>query len=94
MPITPVGRLAVVVVTVSCGAVMTMLRLCVAVFEGDSESVTVTVKMIVPTAGPVGLPVIEPVLEFKLSPTGRLPVVIDQLKGEMPPAACSVVPAA
>jgi len=79
LPSTPVGRLAVVVVTVSCGAVMTMLRLCVAVFVGDSESVTVTVKAIVPTAGPVGLPVMAPVLAFKVSPAGRLPVVTAQV---------------
>jgi len=78
LPSTPVGRLAVVVVTVSCGAVMTMLRFCVAVFVGDSESVTVTVKLIVPTAGPVGLPVMAPVLA-KLSPAGRLPVVTAQV---------------
>jgi len=83
----------VVVVTVSCGAVMTMLRLCVAVFVGDSESVTVTVKPIVPTAGPIGLPVMAPVLAFRLSPAGRLPVVTAQVSGETPPAACSAVPA-
>jgi hypothetical protein len=52
-----------------------MLRLAVAVFVGLSESVTVTVKLIVPTSGPVGVPVIAPVEGFRERPAGKLPVV-------------------
>ena len=40
-------------------------------------SVTCTVKLLVPTT--VGVPEITPVLLFKLSPLGSVPVVIDQV---------------
>ena len=75
---TPLGR--VVVVTFSVEALMVMLRLAVAVFlVGDSESVTVTVKLTAPTNGPVGFPVMAPVVAFKLNPAGRLPTVTAQV---------------
>jgi hypothetical protein len=48
-------------------------------------SVTLTVKFDVPLA--VGVPEIKPDDEI-LSPTGRLPAVMDQLYGEVPPLAC------
>ena len=68
-----------VVATFKVVAVMVMLKLAVAVLVGLSESVTVTVKLVKPTKGPVGFPVIAPVLEFKLKPAGRLPTVTAQL---------------
>ena len=75
---TPLGR--VVVVTFSVGALMMMLRLSYAFFlVGDSESVTATVKLVVPTNGPVGFPVMAPVVAFKLKPAGRLPLEIVQV---------------
>jgi hypothetical protein len=52
-----------------------MLRFALAVAAGFSESVTVTVKLIVPTCGPVGVPVIAPVAGFSTRPAGMLPVV-------------------
>jgi hypothetical protein len=61
------------------GAVIVMLRAALAVLVGLSESVTVTVKLVVPTKGPDGVPVIAPVPEFKLNPAGRLPTVTAQL---------------
>jgi hypothetical protein len=61
------------------GAVIVMLRAALAVLVGLSESVTVTVKLVEPTKGPDGVPVIAPVLEFKLKPAGRLPTVTAQL---------------
>jgi hypothetical protein len=63
------------VVTLSGGAVRLILRVAVAVLVGLSESVTVTVKLIGPTCGPVGVPVIAPVEAFRLKPAGKLPVV-------------------
>ena len=56
---------------------MLMLSCAVAVCGGDSESATCTVKMEAPP--PVGVPVIAPVLPFKLSPAGKLPAVILQV---------------
>jgi len=68
---------SVVVVTLSGGALMTMLRFADAVcLVGDSLSVTVTVKLTVPVRVPLGLPEIAPVLVFNERPAGRLPVVI------------------
>ena len=55
---------------------------------GLLESVTVTVKLEVPTA--VGLPVMAPVVSFSVSPAGRVPVVTVQLYGDVPPLAASV----
>ena len=55
-----------------------MLRLALAVLPvGVSESVTVTVKLSVPTKVPVGVPEMTPVEAFKDKPEGRLPVVTD-----------------
>ncbi len=51
---------------------MVMLRLAVALWVGVSESVTLAVKLKVPAV--VGVPVIAPVDELRLSPPGRMPV--------------------
>ena len=90
MLITPMGG-AGVVTTFSVAALMAMLRFAVAVFAGVSPSLTVTVKLVVPTNGPVGVPVIAPF--DKVRPEGSVPVVTDQLYGVAPPVACSVPPA-
>lgn len=75
MPITPAGR--VVVVTDKAGFT-TMLKFAVAVLAvGVSESVTVTVKFVVPEA--VGVPEIAPVAVLRVRPAGRLPVVTDHV---------------
>ena len=50
-----------------------MLKACVAVW--DLASLTCTVKLLVPTT--VGVPEITPVLLFKFSPLGSVPIVID-----------------
>jgi len=69
-----------VVVTFRVGALMVMLRFALAVpLVGDSESVAVTVKFVVPVNVPVGVPEIAPVAVFKLNPAGRVPVVTAQL---------------
>ena len=73
MPITPAGR--EFVVTDKAG-LTTMLRFAGAVFAvGVSESVTVTVKFVVPTAAVVGVPEIAPVAALRVRPAGKLPVV-------------------
>ena len=55
---------------------MTIESLSVLVSAGLPESVTFTVKLLVPVA--VGVPEIKPVVEVSVKPAGRLPVVIDQ----------------
>jgi hypothetical protein len=79
----PVGRELVVMVS---GAKIVMLKACVAVFE--SESVTLTVKLLVPVA--VGVPLMTP-LELRVNPVGRLPDNSDQVLEPLPPLEASVV---
>lgn len=77
----------------SVGAVIVMLSAADAVFAGDSESVTVTVKLMVPTSVPVGVPLIAPVDAFRERPAGRLPVVTaHDVYGVIPPVAAKVAP--
>jgi hypothetical protein len=71
VPTTPAGS-GDVVVTLKVGALIVMLKIAVAVFAGDSESVTVTVKLVAPVVVPVGVPEITPAL-LKLKPAGRVP---------------------
>jgi len=54
-----------------------------------TASLTRTVKLNVPPV--VGIPLMVPVLAFKLSPLGSDPVVIAQLSGGMPPVAINDV---
>ncbi len=54
-----------------------------------AASLTRTVKLNVPTV--VGVPLMVPVLVFKLSPVGSDPIVIVQLRGAVPPVASNVV---
>jgi hypothetical protein len=66
----------VVVVTLNGATDVAILRLAVAVLAvGVSESVAVTVKLVVPTKFPLGVPEITPVAAFKLRPVGSAPVV-------------------
>jgi hypothetical protein len=79
------------VVTLSGATEMAMLKLALALPPvGVSESVTVTVKLSVPTNVPVGVPEITPVAAFNDNPEGRLPVVTAHVYGAMPPVACRV----
>jgi len=67
-------------------AAMTMKdTLAVAVCCAELESLTITVIGKLPLV--VGVPEIKPVLAARLSPAGRLPEVIDQTKGAVPPVA-------
>src|SRR5271157_358442 len=68
---------------------MVMLRACVAVCTGLLESATFTVKLAVPF-GPVGVPVIAPVLALMLKPAGSAPAVIEKVSGAKPPVVATV----
>jgi ABC-type transport system involved in cytochrome c biogenesis permease component len=62
------------VVTLSVGALTAMLRTAgVAACVGVCKSVTVTVKPMGPVTSPVGVPLMTPVLLFKLNPAGKVP---------------------
>ena len=92
MPSTPAG-MGDVVVTDNAGFTVMLREALVAVLGVASESVTVTVKLVVPAV--VGVPEIAPVAGFKVSPGGRLvlpPTTVQLMKGWMPPAACKVTP--
>jgi hypothetical protein len=83
LPTVPFARL--VVVTTGAAAT-TILNACSS--NAEFVSVTRTVKLNVPAT--VGVPLITPVLLFKLRPAGNDPTVIDQLNGAVPPLAASV----
>ena len=74
-----------VVAIESGGAAMTSEIVDEVVWAGFDASLTVTVIGKLPFA--VGVPEMRPVLAARLSPAGRLPEVIDQTYGEVPPVA-------
>lgn len=89
LPCVPFGRELVVTVKGVLAAATVMLRLLVAVCAaGEVESVTFTVKLNVPDA--VGVPEIVPVEAVKLRPVARVPELMLQLYGVVPPEAASV----
>lgn len=61
---------------VSDGGPTSIERLEVLETAGDSESVTLIVKLEVPAA--VGVPLMRPFETLRVKPAGRLPAVIDQ----------------
>ena len=76
LPTVPLGNGDVVVIE-SAGLTV-MLSCLLAVCAGWLESLTCTVKFVVPVA--VGVPVIAPVLAFSCNPAGReVPLMSDQL---------------
>jgi hypothetical protein len=74
-----------VVAIESGGAAITSEIVDEVVWIGLDASLTVTVIGKLPFA--VGVPEMRPVLAARLSPVGRLPEVIDQTYGEVPPVA-------
>jgi hypothetical protein len=68
----PAGSEVVVIANVP--PLIVMLDARVAVCAVDSESATWIVKLLTPAV--VGIPPIEPVLEFNESPAGRLPLTM------------------
>ena len=67
---------------------MVMLSALVTFCCGVPESAAWTVKFEVPAV--VGVPVIAPVLTFKLRPVGSAPTVTDQVTAPEPPVEASV----
>jgi hypothetical protein len=67
---------------------ITMLQLAVFVpADVPVESTTCAVKLNVPDT--VGVPVMAPVVVFKLKPVGKEPVIIENVYGGTPPVAAS-----
>jgi len=66
-------------------AAITILKLCEAVSAGELESFTCTLIGNVPDC--VGVPLMVPEEAASTRPVGKLPEVVDQLKGAMPPLA-------
>ena len=65
---------------------MVILRFAVALCAGELESVTFTVNEELPAV--VGVPLICPE-PLSVSPAGKLPELIDQLYGAVPPLAAT-----
>ena len=80
----PVGKAETVIA--NAGAVMMIESGIDLVCAGLDASATVAVTLKVPVT--VGVPETRPVVAPRLSPAGRLPAVMDQLYGVMPPVAC------
>jgi hypothetical protein len=66
----------------------TIVNAWVTVRGGLAESVSWSVKLLVPMA--VGVPEITPVLEFRVSPAGSEPLMMDQVNGLTAPEADTV----
>lgn len=64
-------------------------KVTVAVCAVLAESLTITVTLKLPLA--VGVPETMPVVAPRESPAGRLPPVIDQVKGAVPPLVRNVL---
>ena len=88
VPVVPPGSDAVVTVGDCPVATTSILRFAVAVAGRELESFTCTVKAEAPVC--VGVPKSIPEPEMAM-PTGKLPFVIDQLYGAVPPVAAKVV---
>ena len=90
LPTCPPGSDAVVMFS---GTLATAIDMAAeAVSAGLLESVASTVKEVT-APGPVGVPVMAPVLLSRLRPIGREPEVTDQVTGDVPPEEASVTPA-
>ena len=77
----PSDRVAVVITGAVAALTMTILRALVT-FPATFVALTVKLKV----AAVVGVPVIAPVVAFKLKPVGRLPLAIAQVIGVVPVA--------
>jgi hypothetical protein len=75
----------VVIIDSRAGFTVTLKVLAARPGIGVDESVTLTLKLLLP--GAVGTPVRTPVAGFRLSPAGRLPEVIAHVYGPTPPVA-------
>ena len=85
---TPADKLVVLIASGPAAAIE-RARVAVLVWAGEAASLTVTPILKLPLV--VGVPETRPVADARLSPAGRDPEVIDHVKGDVPPAACSVL---
>ena len=87
VPLVPDGSDDVLIVKAGgAGAATASERATDLLWAGLPASVTETVKLAVPVA--VGVPEIRPEDGSRASPAGRLPPVMDQVYGVVPPVAC------
>lgn len=86
MPVVPAGKEPVVIV--NAGGAFTVMAID---WLADIFAVSVIWKVteLLPE-GPVGMPVIAPVLLFRLNPAGREPEVITKVYGLVPPDSARV----
>ena len=88
LPTVPLGS---DVVVIESAEATVMLSDLVAVWAvGTVESVALTVNVVVPVA--FGVPVMAPVLAFKVAQIGSAPTEMLQVTGGLPPALWSVAP--
>src|SRR5262249_38223950 len=86
-PFVPEGKLDVVIAR--AGAAMASERVTDLLCAGLDTSMTLKVRLDVPL--PVGVPEIVPLLAAKARPVGRVPLVMDQVYGAVPPVALSAL---
>jgi hypothetical protein len=86
VPVVPAGKELVAMVNAGGAFTVTATAWLADIF---AASVTWKVTELLPE-GPVGIPVIAPVLVFKLNPTGREPEVIAKVYGLVPPDSLRV----
>ena len=84
----PLGREAVEMAKTGAAALMVMLKGIAMELGGFAESVALNEMDEVPAA--VGVPVMAPVVGFRASPAGRVPVVRLQVTAPAPPIDCKV----
>lgn len=65
------------------------VRLTLAVWAGEPESVAVNVRGVI-LAAAVGVPLIKPLDEFRFKPLGNVPEVSVHVYGVVPPEAVNV----
>lgn len=86
VPVVPAGKEAVAIVKGTGGFTV---KAIVWVADTLAASMTWIVTELLP-AGPVGVPVMAPVLELRLNPEGRVPAVVDHVYGLVPPDILNV----
>ncbi len=85
VPIVPAGKGAGVMVNAGGGFTVTVIA-----WLADMPVASATWKVTEPLLAPVGVPVIAPVLAFKLNPAGNDPAVTLHVEGLVPPDSLNV----
>jgi hypothetical protein len=85
-PVVPAGKEALVIVNAGGGFTVTVIALLT-----DMRTASLRLKVTELLLVLVGVPVIAPVLQFKLNPVGSVPEVMVQVYGLVPPDSVSAV---